>query len=57
MEIELWHVVVSMAMQTAILARVNRVQIESMWQHVNDAKKTAGDAHRRIDGLLRHQKS
>lgn len=54
--VDVLSILLGMGVQTIIIARVNRVHIENLREHIDGAKETAVRAHRRIDSLLRQQK-
>ena len=54
---DLWQIVLpilaAQVIQTIVIAQVNKVRIESIVEDVREVKETAGEAHRRIDRIMR----
>lgn len=46
-----FSILAAMGVQTVIIAAVNKSQIEGLRESIREAKKSAGDSHRRIDAL------
>jgi hypothetical protein len=54
---EMMAIFAGLLVQTIVIARVNKAQIDNIHQHITDVKNTAAWAHRRIDATLTMKKS